>query len=200
MLASIFNYKWKLSFLAICVLCLTPLSLLEASRRGARPIKKVGDAIQIALPVMGGSMTLLFRDFTGTLQFAKSFGTTFGVTWILKPIINADRPMSREKQRRGDSCGKMSFPSGHTAAAFGGAAFLQMRYGWGFGVPCYLAAGYVGFSRIYGQRHWFRDTLGGAAIAVAANVLFTTRLCKKKVYVAPIIDEDQRGISLFWEL
>jgi len=81
-----------------------------------------------------------------------------------------------------------------------GLLFLQMRYGWGFGIPSYLAASYVGFSRVYGQKHWFRDVLGGAAIAISANILFTTRYCGKKVQIDPILEEDRKGISLHWEL
>jgi membrane-associated phospholipid phosphatase len=77
---------------------------------------------------------------------------------------------------------------------------LQMRYGWGFGVPCYLVGSYVGFSRVYGQRHWFMDVLGGASIALAANVLFTTRYSKRKYKIEPILEEDRRGISVNWEL
>lgn len=173
---------------------------LDASKRGAEPVKKVGDVGQVALPVLAGGMTLVYHDAKGALEFAKAFGTTMGVTYLLKPMINEQRPQTSEAKRAGRPAGNMSFPSGHTAAAFGGAAFLQMRYGWGFGIPCYLAAGYVGFSRVYGQRHWFMDVLGAAAIAVSANVLFTTPYPKRKCIIEPILEEDRRGIKLQWEM
>lgn len=190
----------KLKYFLLLFFCILLTTNVEASKKGAQPVKKLGDALQIALPSLAASMTFAYRDFEGTLEFAKSFGTTLGVTYILKPIINEQRPISSSKLKEGRAPGNMSFPSGHTAAAFGGAAFLQMRYGWWFGAPCYLAASYVGFSRVYGQRHWFRDVLGGAAIAVAANVLFTTRYCGKKLQVDPILEEDRKGISLHWDL
>ncbi len=190
----------KFKYLLIVFFCIFLTTNAEASKKGARPVKQIGDVIQVGLPVLAGSMTLAYRDFEGTLEFAKSFGTTLGVTYILKPIINEERPISSSNLKQGRSAGNMSFPSGHTAAAFGGAAFLQMRYGWWFGAPSYLAASYVGFSRVYGQKHWFRDVLGGAAIAIGANVLFTTRYCGKKVQVDPILEEDRKGISLHWDL
>ncbi len=189
--------KESLLFFCLLLVFLTPLN---ASKRGAEPVKKVGDVGQIALPVLAGSMTVIYRDTPGTWEFFKAFGTTMGVTYNLKPIIKEQRPQTDRARRAGRPPGNMSFPSGHTAAAFGGAAFLQMRYGWGFGIPCYLFAGYVGFSRVYGQRHWFMDVLGGAAIAVSANVLFTTPYPKRKYTIEPILEEDRKGIKLQWDL
>lgn len=182
-------------FLLLCLL--TPLS---AHKKGAEPVKSVGDAGQIALPVLAGAMPFVYRDKEGLIEFAKSFGTTMGVTYLLKPVVNSDRPQSDRSKRAGRPPGNMSFPSGHTAAAFGGAAFLQMRYGWGFGIPCYLFASYVGFSRIYGQRHWFMDVLGGAAIAVSANVLFTRPYDEKKFSLTPICEPNRTGLSFYWQL
>lgn len=184
-------------FLAMSWLLANPL---YANKKGAEPVKKVGDVGQIVLPVLAGGMTVVYQDVPGTWEFVKAFGTTMGVTYILKPMINEQRPQTDRARRAGREPGNMSFPSGHTAAAFGGAAFLQMRYGWGFGIPCYLFASYVGFSRVYGQRHWFMDVLGGAAIAISANVLFTTPYPKKKCTIEPILEENRRGVKLKWDL
>lgn len=192
----------KPTFIQLCFfICLffTPINLV-AQKKGAEPVKKVGDVGQIALPALAGSMTVVYWDKTGLIEFAKSFGTTMGVTYLLKPMINSDRPQTDRAKRAGRKPGNMSFPSGHTAAAFSGAAFLQMRYGWWWGVPCYLCAGYVGFSRIYGQRHWFMDVLGGAAIGVSANVLFTTRYSRKKWKLTPLLEENRVGFVLSWQL
>lgn len=189
----------KVKYLILFVLLFFSQTI-HCAKKGAEPVKIIGDVGQVALPLLAGSMTVVYRDWHGTLEFAKSFGLAMGVTYILKPMVNEDRPISSENRRVGRSAGNMSFPSGHTAAAFAGAAFLQMRYGWGFGIPCYLMAGYVGFSRVYSQKHWFMDVLGGASIALAANVLFTTRYSKRNYTIEPIIEEDRRGISLKWDL
>ena len=56
------------------------------------------------------------------------------VVYVLKPLVDRTRPDG----------GHQWFPSGHTASAFAGAAFLQMRYGWALGAPAYAVASFVG--------------------------------------------------------
>ena len=64
--------------------------------------------------------------------------------------------------------GRRSFPSGHTAWAFTGAAFIHHRYGWEWGVPTEIAAAAVAISRIDGNYHRWRDVIASAAIAHAS--------------------------------
>lgn len=73
-----------------------------------------------------------------------------------------------------------SFPSGHTASAFAAAsaitAELAARRGslrWSAGVPLYLGAATSGWSRMYENRHWATDVVGGAAIGTIAGVAVT---------------------------
>ena len=42
--------------------------------------------------------------------------------------------------------GDFSFPSGHTSAAFTGAAFMDYKYGLKYGLPAYILASFVGWS------------------------------------------------------
>ncbi len=56
--------------------------------------------------------------------------------------------------------------SRHTSAAFSGAAFYQVRYGWKWGVPAYVLAAYTGASRVYGQKHFVDDVLSGATVGI----------------------------------
>ncbi len=130
-------------------------------------------------------MTLYKNDREGSIQFAKSFATTLGVTYALKYTINAERPNG----------GNYSFPSGHTSAAFSGASFLQKRYGWEYGVPAYLAASFVGWSRIEADKHYFGDVLAGAAIGVASTYLFTD-LYSAGIVVRPCVDNNFSGLVL----
>jgi hypothetical protein len=53
--------------------------------------------------------------------------------------------------------------------AFAGAEFIRKQYGWGWGAPSYLAASYVGWSRVETHNHWTRDVLAGAAIGILSN-------------------------------
>ena len=71
--------------------------------------------------------------------------------------------------------GDQSFPSGHASISFAGATFLQKRYGWRYGIPAFLAAAFVGYSRVESDEHWTKDVLGGAAIGIASGWIFTSR-------------------------
>lgn len=75
----------------------------------------------------------------------------------LKYTIREQRPNFKEHN---------SFPSGHTATAFTGAELVRTEYGWGYGIPAYIIATGVGCMRLYNDRHWITDTLGGAAVGI----------------------------------
>ena len=72
-----------------------------------------------------------------------------------------------------------SFPSGHAAASFTGAAFYHFRYNWKIALPVYLIAGYVGWTRVYSRRHYWSDVFAGAAIGTLSSFLFTRQYKKK---------------------
>lgn len=92
-------------------------------------------------------------------DLALALGRSVVVTQVLKYSISESRPNG----------GKHSFPSGHTSAAFSGAEFIRREYGWGWGVPAYLTASYVGWSRLETHSHRLDDVLAGAAIGILSN-------------------------------
>ena len=127
--------------------------------------EKAGDIIQIILPVSAFASTFIWdRKQHASLQFVKAMGTSFILTHSLKILINKKRPNE----------GDYSFPSGHTSAAFTGAAFIERRYGWKYGVPSYFLASYVGWSRVDANKHDYWDVLGGVIIGVGASYIFTS--------------------------
>ena len=72
---------------------------------------------------------------------------------------------------------------------------IQKRYGWHYGVPAYMAATYVGWSRIDNDEHYWEDVIAGAVIAVGFNELFVEpSVYGFKVQLYPI--EDNVGIRL----
>lgn len=142
----------------------------------------LGDVGQMAIPAAGLVAAGLHRDKKGVVQLAEALGTTMAVVYILKPAIDRTRPNG----------GSQSFPSGHAASAFAGAAFLQLRYGWAYGIPATAAAVFVGYSRVESKEHWTSDVIAGGAIGVAANLVFTRRY--RKLAVAPVAGPQTLGI------
>ena len=143
------------------------------SQTNQKVVERIGDITQLLTPASALTISLLKKDKKGTIKFLKSFATTSAAVFILKESIKKQRP---------DKRGFNSFPSGHTAASFQGAAFIQRRYGWKFGVPAYILASYTGMSRVYSKRHYFEDVLAGAAIGIGSVYLFT------KPYKQPKVD------------
>ena len=127
------------------VVCVT-LLVMNGSvfAQSNKEIERTGDVLQIAIPLAAYGMTYLFDDHQGRRSFASVFFSTMGTTYALKYSFPDKRP---------DGGDALSFVSGHTSAAFSGAAFIQRRYGWRYGIPAYLGAAFVGWSRIQVGKH-----------------------------------------------
>lgn len=126
-------------------------------------IEKSGDIIQIGLPVTAFASQYIFKNSqTNATQFIKSMGASFIITHSLKRLINKERPNG----------GDYAFPSGHTSAAFTGAAFIDEKYGLKYGIPAYILASYVGWTRVYAKKHDYIDIIGGIMVGVGSVNLF----------------------------
>lgn len=149
-------------------------------------LERAGDVLQLAIPLTAFGLTYLKDDKEGRKQFLKGVGTTFVTVQGLKAAVDKWRP---------NYSAENSFPSGHTAAAFSGAAFLQTRYGWRYGVPAYALATFVGYTRIQAEKHYTDDVVAGASIAMLSNWLFTTPLNNGAV-LTPTVSQDRVGLNL----
>ncbi len=165
----------------------TLLTTATVVHAGKSNIEKEGDIIQILIPLTAYGATFYMQDPDGRNQFYKSFITNLGITYSVKLAVNKQRP-----EHNGDR----SFPSGHTSAAFQGAAFIHIRYGWKYALPAYAAAGFVGWSRIEGEsdKHDITDVLAGAAIGIFSSYYFTTPY--KGVTVTPYAEKNIFGLTL----
>ncbi len=130
--------------------------------------EKTGSILQILVPAFALGYSAYIKDDDGCKQLLKASGSTFITTEVLKVTVAEERPNQPE-----DTTGR-TFPSGHTSFAFSGSAYLQRRYGYELGIPAYLAASYVGYSRVYSKKHNWADVITGAAIGIGFNYLFTT--------------------------
>jgi membrane-associated phospholipid phosphatase len=148
------------------------------------PEERVGDFLQLAVPVSALTTTLLLEDYEGTKQAFLGLATTVLTTHLLKETLNTERPNG----------GDHSFPSGHTSSAFSGAAFIHHRYGFKYSIAPYLAASYVGWSRIEANKHHPHDVLAGAALAITVSYFITTKY--ENVEVTPIIGNNIYGVKI----
>jgi len=75
-----------------------------------------------------------------------------------------------------------------------GAAFIHQRYGWEYGIPAYVAASYVAYSRVQADKHFVEDVIAGAAIGIFSSLYFTTPY--KGFDVTPLVGNGVYGVSV----
>lgn len=170
------------------LLCLISLSNMVAANSTTR----TGDTLQILIPALAFGATFYMEDEAGRTQFYQSFGTNLLLTHAGKRITNKSRP---------DGSDNRAFPSGHTSAAFQGAAFIHFRYGFRYAIPGYLGAAFVGYSRVDARKHDYADVLAGATLGIASSWFFTQPMMKpllepvKGVNLIPEVREDGIGLT-----
>ncbi len=126
-------------------------------------IESAGDLLMYLLPASAAGLTLVYKDGQGTWQFGESAALALGVTFGLKYTIEEKRPNGEPR----------SFPSGHASISFASAEFVRNRYGWKVGLPAYVLASFVGYSRVEANQHYVHDVMAGAAIGIISSTLFT---------------------------
>lgn len=152
-----------------------------------KTITTSGDVLQLAIPAIAFGSTFIWKDDNTkpTWQLIKAYGSGLILEQALKHIVLKPRP---------DGSNNYSFPSGHTNSAFSGASFIQRRYGWKYGIPSYVLASYVGYTRIQAKKHDGWDVLGGAIIGIGTSYLFTKPYEKNKVDVS--LNRVNRGYTV----
>jgi membrane-associated phospholipid phosphatase len=97
-----------------------------------------------------------------THEFSKTLISAYAITSIatvsIKGVTNTNRPTTQFQN------GEYGFPSFHTASTFSMAAVIDEYYGWPAGVPAYVLAGLVGWSRIDQREHDLSDVLFGSLL------------------------------------
>jgi len=150
-------------------------SAQEVQTAHQRHVEHAGTALMLALPAAALVATWTLDSEEGSVAQDGPHWLSMGgtprhdlvlalaragiTTGVLKYTVNETRPNG----------GAHSFPSGHASAAFTGAEFIRKEYGWGWGVPAYVAASFVAWSRVEADKHYTHDVLAGAAIGILAN-------------------------------
>ena len=172
---------WRRAVLALCLAATLPCAALASNA-------DTGKAVAIALPLAAGGVALFHDwDWTGVAQLGIDTGLTVGTALVLKQIVKEQRP---------DKSNWQSFPSETAAVAFAPAAFLWDRYGWQYGAPAYLLAGYVGYERVDSKQHHWWDVAASAAIGWGYSRLITTRYTHRRVYTNVYATTDSVYVDL----
>jgi membrane-associated phospholipid phosphatase len=167
-----------------------PLVLIPfSSALAGETFTTYGDVGRYALPAGAAILSLAKDDSEGLKQLLASGAVTLGAAYALKYVVDDTRPNG----------GRRSFPSGHTAWAFTGAAFIHYRYGWEWGLPAELAAAAVGVSRVDGNFHRWRDVIASAAIA-HASAYFLVDHMDENVTLMPMIGGRKPGFGIVGSL
>ena len=115
------------------------------------------------------------------------------MTSLIKVSVGRERP---------DGSGNRfssSFPSGHVSGSFALASTIDTMYGHYFGIPLYLFAGYVGFSRMSDNKHFLSDVVFGAALGTAIGrgvAKIHKNECEGKFHITPYTDGNGAGLLL----
>jgi len=134
-------------------------------------LQNVGDGVAIALPLVAGGISIYKDDWNGAGQLVLATGATVGTALLLKHFVQEPRPYCRHQP----GCSNDSFPSDTAALAFAPAQYLWNRYGWEYGVPAYVAAGFAGATRIISDNHNWWDVAASGAISWTYNWIITSR-------------------------
>ncbi|TMM43105.1 phosphatase PAP2 family protein [Colwellia ponticola] len=149
-------------------------------------LEKSGDIMHLLLPASAlGASLMVEDDYQGSWQLIQSGVVSRIAVEGLKFSVDKDRP---------DGSADDSFPSGHTADSFASATFIQQRYGWHWGVPAFIGATFVGYSRVNSDKHYVEDVLAGAVIGILSGLYFTEPY--SGITISPTANTGHYGISV----
>lgn len=168
----------------IILLIVSALLRVSSEAQAANAIS--GHIVMAAVPV-GALATAYFKDDSeGEKQFVHNL--------LANQLLNSTLRLAFNFTSWGErpNGGDFGFPSGHVAFAGAGASFLEERYGWQYGVPAWLATGYVAWVRVDNRDHHARDVIAAAALAYGVGKLFVTP--ENATHLAPVVGPDWVGL------
>jgi membrane-associated phospholipid phosphatase len=152
------------------------LSMIGAPAFASDGVKTAGEILRIAL-----------EDHDGVLQLGVSEIFAEGTSLVLRHFIHDQRP---------DKSDYKSFPSDSAAVSFSAASYLQIRYGWDYGLPAYALASFVGYSRVEAKKHHWGDVMAGAVLGWAASEITTVRYQNIRLTGAPGYADTPLGFTI----
>ena len=124
------------------------------ANKAEHPITITGDWLQILLPLSVFIVSAVDSP-KSMLEFTTHFAMSNFAVFGIKKFTNLDRPNGS----------RHSFPSGHTISAFSAPSYIRVKYGFKYAIAPYLLAGFVGYSRIYADKHYLRDVVASIILS-----------------------------------
>lgn len=125
-----------------------------------------------------------------TYDLANGYLVETGIVMALKYAVGRQRPDNKDR---------LSFPSGHAGSAVLGATILNHHYGPKIGIPAYLAAAYIGASRLKKDSHYLSDVIAGASIGYLVGKTITRRREvreQKLLWMPTVLTLPGKGLNL----
>jgi len=158
-------------------------------------------------PIIGfGSLYFYSIAFSkeNTVDFALLAAKTFIISGLMaqliKPVFGRHRPDNDNLPKHSIfdpvSLNYSSYVSGHTTIAFSMATLIAMEYKDKPLVPIlsYTMASLAGLSRIYDNKHWATDVLGGAVLGYTVARFMYKR--NRKLQIRPMAGPSYKGLSV----
>lgn len=178
--------KWCL---ALVFVCFTSLQAKE------NKFEAFGDLFKL-MPLYVAIATISIQDWKGLLQL--SLGTlatqltTEGIKSLDEWYARRGNESSMMWARRPGFNDFKGMPSGHSAGAFSGAAFVYYRYGWKAAIAPIVLATLTAASRVQAKKHSILQVSIGAGIAWGFAYLFTAPY-QSNFWISPIFEKDSQG-------
>lgn len=132
-------------------------------------------------------MTLIQSDYGGFVKDVDGIVLTQVATEILKSSTHKSRPKPNENSHK-------SFPSGHASGAGQIAMFLTLERGWEYGVPAWIGAGFVAYSRVKAKKHYSEDVLAGLALGAGVQYWISRKNGGVLSQFIPYFSGDEAGV------
>lgn len=154
-----------------------------------------GDLFKL-MPLYVAIATISIQDWKGLLQLAlgtlATQLTSEGIKSLDAYIADRGHQNAMLWARRPGFNDFKGMPSGHSAGAFSGAAFVYYRYGWKAAIAPIVLATLTAASRVQAKKHSILQVSIGAGIAWGFAYLFTAPY-KSNLWISPIFEKDSQG-------
>ena len=176
----------KVKIVIVVILSILTILIVSSKVNAGGPFTNkntLGDIMMVMSPAYALGMTVMAKDWEGTLQLGEV---------ILAAQLASEGIKALELEERPNGSDRKSLPSGHAAGAFSGAMFVHKRYGWKPALIPYGMSLITGWSRVEAGAHYWHDVLAGAAV----SALFTWILVDKYIPEEVSVGVDTDGVRI----